>query len=57
MKDDLLPNAIEYLTGKAGAAGDEDFDSEDELDEESVDDDEEIDLEEEEEPARKRRKA
>lgn len=58
IQDDVLPDAVEYYTGKAMGEDDEfgEFD-EDELDEEDGDDDEEIDLEDEEdEPVKKRQR-
>lgn len=57
LSEDLLPDAIEYFSGKGDVAGQTDDDSEDELNDESGDENEEIDLEEEDGPARKRRKA
>jgi hypothetical protein len=53
IKDDILPEAIMYFTGKAQ---ERDLDTEDELDEEDDDTEEEIDLEEEDEHEHKKRR-
>ena len=58
IQDEVLPDAVEYYTGRANE-GDEEFEDydEDELDEEDGDDDEEIDLEDEDdEPIKKRQR-
>ena len=52
--DEILPEAIDYFTGRAEERQDAEYNSEDESDEESGDEDEEIDLED--EPVKKKRK-
>ena len=54
MTDEILPEAIDYFTGRAEGLQNAEYDSEDESDEKSGDEDEEIDLED--EPVKKKRK-